>query len=121
MTRFDYDALGRQTRIRDAAGACTEREFDAMGRLIGRTDALGRTTTYSYDASGRLVRQIRPGDAELSWTYNAAGLLESESAGGQVLARYDRDFGSRTVRPSASRARRGRRWFIGSPGMLRGT
>ncbi|HBK45722.1 MAG TPA: LysM domain protein, partial [Xanthomonadaceae bacterium] len=111
VTRYTYDALGRQLSVTDAAGVQTRYGYDAVGRLLEsvldpgglaiRTtytwDELGRqlsvtraagttvaqTTTYAYDGVGRRIRETAAsGKLNLSTTYSYDG-------NGNVTSRTD--------------------------------
>ncbi len=54
-TEFEYDALNRITRIRDAIGNVSTMTYDAVGNLLTETDALNRVTSFEYDSMNRLT------------------------------------------------------------------
>ena len=55
-----YDAAGRMTSMKDAAGNLTQYGYDAKGQRTSMTDAKGRVTTYTYDARGRQLSSTFP-------------------------------------------------------------
>ncbi len=125
ITTYVYDEVGNKIRQTDAEGRVTRWEYDAMGREIARilpegqresktwnaagelesaTDFNGQTTHYAYDVTGRLASIDYPHDADVSFTYNAAGertsVLDgrgssttSYDARGRVLQSLDADGG----------------------------
>ncbi len=125
ITTYAYDEVGNKIRQTDAEGRVTRWEYDAMGREIARilpegqresktwnaagelesaTDFNGQTTHYAYDVTGRLASIDYPHDADVSFTYNAAGertsVLDgrgssttSYDARGRVLQSLDADGG----------------------------
>lgn len=97
-TRFEYNAGGQRTKVRDPNGVGVEATFDALGRVlsstdthgdgvsqqynvagnvIGRTDAKQQTSTLTYDARGRLVSTTDRLGGGTVLSYDAAGLLVS--------------------------------------------
>lgn len=77
-TNYQYDALGRLTKITDPAGNATQYRYDAMSNRIGMTDAKNRETAYTYDALNRLTQTEQKGvapSAITKFTYDAAGNL----------------------------------------------
>ena len=94
-TGWEYDALGRVTRVTDANGQVSERSYDAakrarhrrwttwrtgqgvtfgydpLGRRTAVTDTLG-VTRFAYDPLGRLERVTYPDQAPVGYTYDAA-------------------------------------------------
>jgi RHS repeat-associated protein len=58
---YDYDALGRRTRMVDGSGTSTY-AYDSLSRLTSSTDAAGRTLRYSYDLAGHLTKTTYPTD-----------------------------------------------------------
>jgi len=55
VTKYEYDAIGRQAAVIDPNGNRTEYEYEGTQRVLTR-DALGRETRSTYDALGRLVQ-----------------------------------------------------------------
>jgi len=53
---YQYDAVGRATGVRDAAGNWGYVNYDAVGQAVGSTDALGGATANRYDLAGQLVQ-----------------------------------------------------------------
>ncbi|MEO4031081.1 RHS repeat domain-containing protein, partial [Chromobacterium vaccinii] len=52
VSRIDYDALGRQTKITDAEGGVESMTYDAFGNKATYTNQLGAVFSYDYDAAG---------------------------------------------------------------------
>ncbi|MFC1597329.1 RHS repeat-associated core domain-containing protein [Planctomycetota bacterium] len=96
--RFEYDTLGRRTRMVDQDEFTVNYAYDAAGRLEQLTDASGaNVVTYHYDAAGRLVGEDKGvGESTTfavytTYVYDAAGhILElTNSAGdGTVNSRF---------------------------------
>jgi large repetitive protein len=60
VTKTEYDAKGKVTKITDAEEGVTETIYDAAGQKIKEIDALGRVTKYTYSNSGQLLETIYP-------------------------------------------------------------
>lgn len=90
--RYDFDAIGRLTRlidrngntqnlgygpngrvamVTDASSQVTTFAYNAANRITSITDPAGRTVTYSYDNAGNLVSVTRPGAFTTAYTYDA--------------------------------------------------
>lgn len=98
-TEWDYDAKGRVTEERQAAGrpeqqttrysypdlltrittyvgdghtpdAIVTERFDEFGNVIEYTDAEGNTTNYTYNARGDLLTESFPNSADVAWQYS---------------------------------------------------
>jgi YD repeat-containing protein len=54
VTRWEYDALGRETARVLPGGEREEKRYNAAGELVEHTEFRGRVTRYAYDAAGRL-------------------------------------------------------------------
>ncbi|HEY0974630.1 MAG TPA: RHS repeat-associated core domain-containing protein [Solimonas sp.] len=89
---YNYDLLGRQTRVTAADGAQTNTSYqglttivtDALGRAEARTinsqgwlvstrDAANRVLTYQYDPLGHLIRTVDPMGNSTQATYDLRG------------------------------------------------
>ncbi|GIJ12498.1 type IV secretion protein Rhs [Micromonospora andamanensis] len=60
--RYEYDILGRNTRVDDPDKGESRMTYDNAGQLLTITDARGKTIASSYDALGRLT-ETRLGSA----------------------------------------------------------
>src|SRR5262249_44861042 len=60
LTRFEYDAAHRQTRVIDPLYHATTTRYDAVGNVLSTIDALGEATRYSYDGLNRVTRKTEP-------------------------------------------------------------
>jgi YD repeat-containing protein len=115
-TTFQYDALGRVTRVTDPVGAVTDflytgvditridpesrsTFFDDLAfsgpgseRLMSVRDAAGVTTSYAHDGHGNLTRVTGPSAGlTRTWTRNEAGqvLSETQPESGTTTYAYD--------------------------------
>ncbi len=102
VTRWEYDAMGRETARVLPLGQREEKGYNAAGELIESTDFNGVTTRYSYDPAGRLATIDYASDADVSTTYTDAGERDGVTDGrgqsswvhdprGRVLRSVDAD------------------------------
>ncbi len=59
-TRFEYDKLGRVTKVTDAEGQYEQYTLDAFGNRVSVRNKLGGTVTNSYDKRGLLLSETLP-------------------------------------------------------------
>lgn len=59
-TVFEYDGLGRMTRVTDADGNVTESEYDLGGRRISVSHPASGLTAFEYDPLGNMVSRQTP-------------------------------------------------------------
>ena len=60
VTTSAYDSLDRVTSVTDALGNVTSTTFDAAGNRLSVTDRLGNVSTLAYDALNRLTSATQP-------------------------------------------------------------
>ena len=94
---------GQITEIKDPAGVCTRYEYDILGRRSRIFNDDGLEVRYGYDARNR-IRHIRYGNGvETAYTYDGDGnvrTLETRAGGNVLLSfayRYDGN-GNRTAK-----------------------
>ncbi|MEN2424435.1 LysM peptidoglycan-binding domain-containing protein [Chromobacterium vaccinii] len=105
VSRIDYDALGRQTKITDAEGGVESMTYDAFGNKATYTNQLGAVFSYDYDAAGRVLKETgRDGATVLSakrFEYDAFGnrtlQVEAEGQPEQRRTSYGYDANNRLV------------------------
>jgi YD repeat-containing protein len=56
VTRYAYDAVGRQVLVTDAQGNVTRTEYDKNGNVIASIDPLGNRTEVKFDLRDRQVK-----------------------------------------------------------------
>jgi RHS repeat-associated protein len=90
-TSFQYDGLGRLTRIIFPDSTTTEQVYNSIGRKTADVDQLGRRTTYEYDEMGQLIRTTYPDGTKEESTYDAGGrrIKETDRAGSITAYVYD--------------------------------
>lgn len=114
VTRFEYDAAGRQTKvvlphggerryeynlagelIRTEGGPEGAREYryDALGRQVEVIDANNRSRKTVYDKAGRVVQFVNEMNQAVTYTYDRANkrLSLTDAKGNATLFEYDRD------------------------------
>jgi len=85
VTRFEYDAMNRLTKVIDVTNVDTDPpcgiagvtcyEYDLRGNLTRVTDARGSVTPFEYDALDRLTATIDPLGRRETFTYDGNGNL----------------------------------------------
>jgi YD repeat-containing protein len=73
ITRWQYDAMGREIARTLPGGQRETKAYNAAGELTAHTDFNGDTTRYRYTAGGYLEHTDYPNDADVSFQYNGAG------------------------------------------------
>lgn len=73
--RYQYDAAGRRTAVRDARGHWITNAYDGVGRLLTVTDALGHSTGFLYDVRGNRLSATNGADETTHYTYDALNRL----------------------------------------------
>ncbi len=112
VTRWEYDAAGRNTAIIDALGRRSTHTYDTLGRktrsdhpdgtfettsfdaennIVSETDRAGRTTTHVYDELNRRIRSTGPDGAVTQTLYSAGGRLMAtiDARGNRTDFTYD--------------------------------
>jgi RHS repeat-associated protein len=101
---FEYDGLGRLSRISVADGRY-DLTYDAAGRVASFRAPGADPEIYEYDAGGRLAAHLLPGGLRIALRYDARDQLVSatDSEGGAYSYSYD-DLGRvyRLVTPSGA-------------------
>ena len=96
VTGFQYQgSLGLLTSVTNghatADKTVTRYSYDALGRQTNQTDALGRRTAFEFDAEGRRLRRLLPGSQSEGFGYDGEStLLRQTNFNGQVITnQYD--------------------------------
>ena len=108
LTRIEYDAERRPTRLDLPGGGVATTSYDPDGNPSTVTDPLGNTTTYAWDST----------NTQIGYT-DAAGASESRTVdeNGNVVELIDRNGKRRTFEWDANRRIRFERWH-GSGGAV---
>ncbi len=81
---YEYDAMGRVTKVTDPAEGRSEVTYDSAGNITSLTYPEGGTTTYEYDSAGRLIKEENAIGTAVTYAYDGAGRLsEKTNARGQ--------------------------------------
>jgi YD repeat-containing protein len=94
VTRTEYDAEGRVTKMIARTGSTAETQYDALGQEAASIDALGRVTRFRYDDRGQLIETIYPDDTPADDSDNPRTRTEYDAAG-RTVAQID-ESGRRT-------------------------
>jgi len=72
-TDYAYDARNQLISQIQLGGGITRYRYDALGRQIAVTDANGHTNQQKWDAAGNLIAEVRADGGEVQHRYNALG------------------------------------------------
>jgi RHS repeat-associated protein len=91
VMRNEYDALGRLTKVFDAAGNAINMTFDPENQIQVVTDALGHSTTYEYDDRGNTLQVRNALGNVTSYTYDQNNniLSKRDPLGNTTTYTYD--------------------------------
>jgi RHS repeat-associated protein len=90
VTRWEYDAMGRETARILPEGQRETKRYNAAGELVESTDFNGESTRYGYDGAGRVERIDYPTDTDVAFRHNAAGLrISVTDARGDSTTAFD--------------------------------
>jgi RHS repeat-associated protein len=92
VTRYEYDASRRLTRVTDALNHVITFTNDANGNRTSMTDSKGQITRYEYDANQRRNKIVFADTTAISMTYDAVGrmLSKTDQAGKTTQYEYDK-------------------------------
>ncbi|PKW10641.1 RHS repeat-associated core domain-containing protein [Streptomyces sp. 1222.5] len=90
-TAYEYDELGRLSKVTAPDHGTTSLGYDTAGNLTSRKDANDHTTRYAYDDSGRLLKITDPLNRSTSYGYDANGNRTSttNARGQKLTSSYD--------------------------------
>ncbi len=74
ITRFEYDALGRQSRVIDPYGRSTYFYYDGADRMVRTVAPDGSEVLFSYDRNGNATGITPPGKPEHTFDYSLIDL-----------------------------------------------
>jgi RHS repeat-associated protein len=97
-TRYDYDALGRRTRITYPDGTTTSYEYDILGNVTAQTDQNGRTIRRKYTIQGNVSEITYPDGARELFRYDLRGFLVRHTAKNGLVTHYERDWKGRLLK-----------------------
>jgi RHS repeat-associated protein len=93
VTGYEYDVLGRVTKVTNPNGHATTTGYDAAGNPVSKANALLQASSYEYDKDGRVTRVTDPDGHVTDTSYDAMGRVTavSTAAGTQQQYSYDGD------------------------------
>lgn len=97
-TIYEYDALGRYTKIIYANGDTYEYGYDNQGRQTKVVQPDGNKVLTEYDASGRVTKTQYPGGLFKSYEYNVSGQLVKEVDVDGIITSYEYDADGRLIK-----------------------
>ncbi|MCA6555209.1 MAG: putative Ig domain-containing protein, partial [Pseudanabaena sp. M114S2SP2A07QC] len=77
VIKNEYDALGRLTKVFDAAGNAINMTFDPENQIQVVTNPLGYSTTYEYDDRGNTVQEVYADGGIVKKQYDSRGNVTS--------------------------------------------
>jgi RHS repeat-associated protein len=77
VIRNEYDALGRLTKVFDAAGNAINMTFNPENQIQVVTNPLGYSTTYEYDDRGNTVQEVYADGGIVKKQYDSRGNVTS--------------------------------------------
>jgi YD repeat-containing protein len=85
ISRYEYDADGRNVSATDPSGLTTRYEWCGCGALDGMTDPGGRRVDWLHDEQGRAIARFSNGNLTWDREYDSAGrLVATTDANGQT-------------------------------------
>ena len=92
---YDYDAMGRLSKVIDANGDETSYGYNAEGWQTSVVDPRGKTTSFTLDDLGRITLVTFPGGWTEGYTYWEPGMLKTKtnakSGGSSTTKAYEYD------------------------------
>jgi RHS repeat-associated protein len=79
LARYEYDAIGRVTRVEDAEGQAATYAYSNIGRTITMTGPEGDVTVVEYDANGNLTKVTDDRGNSVSYAYNSRDNLSGST------------------------------------------
>jgi RHS repeat-associated protein len=96
-TQFEYDALGRLTKVIDALGGESIYTYDEVGNRVTQTNARGYTTKFTYDNLGRMIGRTLPLGESEGVSYDPRGNIISKTDFNGATTTYSYDTMNRLV------------------------
>lgn len=91
VTRFYFDAAGRQTAVTNALNQGTRYAYDASGNQTNIIDALNRTNTYAYDVLNRLTKVTYPDTTTETYGYDGLDRKIAVTNQANIVTRFGFD------------------------------
>lgn len=87
---YGYNANGERVSMMDLSGESTY-EYDALGRITKVTNGAGKVVTYAYDKAGNLTRLGYPDGTAVFYTYDLNNNITSVTEPDGDVTRYEYD------------------------------
>lgn len=97
VTRFYFDAAGRQTAVTNALNQGTRYAYDASGNQTNVIDALNRTNAYTYDVLNRLTKITFPDNTTETYGYDGLDRKIAVTNQANIVTRFGFDALGRLV------------------------
>ncbi len=90
-TSFEYDEMGRSTKVINPDNTVITKTYDAKDNLISQTDENGNTTQYAYDIANSLISVTDPMAGVTGYSYDDMDNLSSvaDANGNATTYEYD--------------------------------
>lgn len=70
VRRFEYDAMGRLSRVINEKDNASETRFDARGKVLQEINPLSKSITYTYDENGNVLTVTDAENRSMSYQYD---------------------------------------------------
>lgn len=98
-TRFESDALGRQTTYIDPLGYTSKAQYNVLDQVTQVTDPLQQNSSLNYDATGRVTGVVNQAGVEIErYTYDAQGRLTVRTDALNQSVSYEYDSYNRPIK-----------------------
>lgn len=97
VTRYEYDALDRLTRVSYPDGEVVSYQYDAIGNRTLQQSSTGGDTRYTYNTADQLIEAAGP-EGVLTYHYDANGNLVERLDGAGNAVQYGWDFENRLTK-----------------------
>jgi YD repeat-containing protein len=90
--KYEYDTLGKVTKIYDPANGLTETKYDDVGRKTSHADQNSGTTSYTYDKLGNIETQTDAKSLTTTFIYdnlNCPTSVSYSNGEGNTTLKYD--------------------------------
>ena len=99
ITRYEFDANNRQTRVTYHDNTFQTAVYDKMGQVISRIDQANRTTLFEYEKRGKLTKVTDALNGVTQFAYDEVGNLITQTDANNHTTRFEYDKqGRRTKR-----------------------
>lgn len=98
-TRFESDALGRQTAYIDPLGYTSKAQYNVLDQVTQVTDPLQQNSSLNYDVAGRVTGVVNQAGVEIErYTYDAQGRMTARTDALNQSVNYEYDSYNRPIK-----------------------